>query len=191
MARPRSSSLAPLRRLAAALALTAVSVALPAYAATYWTLPEVLKSFFTSSKKVTYKKITLDEPTADEIGKKLGAPIKREWVVYVAESDGRRDGFAIKDQEKGMHEPIDFAVQFTPSGVIERVEILEYREPYGDEVRSSRFREQFKGKSASDPLTAGKDIDIVSGATISSRSVALGAKRDILVLTAAMKSGSL
>lgn len=191
MASFRSPFLPPLRRVASALALAAGLVAVPAYAATYWTLPEVLKSFFSSSKKVSYKKFTLDEATAEEIGKKIGAPIKRDWVVYVAETDGRRDGFAIKDQEKGMHEPIDYAVQFSSSGAIERVEILEYREPYGDEVRSPRYREQFKGKTASDAITAGKDIDIISGATISSRSVALGAKRDTLVLTAALKSGSL
>jgi Na+-translocating ferredoxin:NAD+ oxidoreductase RnfG subunit len=178
-------------RAAAVIVAAAGLAAVPAYAATYWTLPDVLKSFFSGSKKVSYKKISLDDATAAEIGKKLGSPIKREWVVYVAETDGRRDGFAIKDHEKGMHEPIDFAVQFTPAGMIERIEILEYREPYGDEVRGSRFRAQFKGKTARDPITAGQDIDIVSGATISSRSVAFGAKRDTLVLSAALQSGGL
>jgi Na+-translocating ferredoxin:NAD+ oxidoreductase RnfG subunit len=175
--------------VAAALAVGLVAV--PAHGATYWTVPDVLKSFFAESKKVSYKKIALDEATAAEIGKKLGAPIKRDWVVYVAETDGRRDGFAIKDEEKGLHEPIDYAVQFAMSGAVERIEILEYREAYGDEVRGQRFRAQFKGKTASDPLVAGKDIDIVSGATISSRSVTLGVKRDALVLTAALKNGSL
>jgi hypothetical protein len=64
-------------------------------------------------------------------------------------------------------------------------------EPYGDEVRSDRFRAQFQGKTAGDPITAGKDIDIVSGATISSRSMALGVKRDALILQTALKNGSL
>ena len=180
-----------LARATAGAALAATLIAAPAHAATYWTVPDVLKSFFSASKKVSYRKIALDEATAAEIGKKLGAPVKREWIVYVAETDGRRDGYAIKDEEKGMHEPIDYAVRFSTAGAVERIEILEYREAYGDEVRGERFRAQFKGKTASDPIVAGKDIDIVSGASISSRSVALGVKRDTLVLTAALKNGSL
>jgi Na+-translocating ferredoxin:NAD+ oxidoreductase subunit G len=179
-----------LAHLATATALACLAAALPAYGATYWTVPTVLKSFFERSKKVGYRKVSLSDADADEIAKKLGASIKRDWVVYVAESDGRHDGYA-KDEERGMHEPIDFAVKFSASGAVDRIEILEYREAYGDEVRGDRFRAQFKGKTASDPITAGKDIDIVSGASISSRSVALGVKRDALVLQLALKRGIL
>ncbi len=180
------------RALAGALAAGALLAVLPAYAATYWTVPGVMKSFFSSSKRVTFKRVTLPEATAAEIAKKLGTgSVRREWVIYLGETDGRLDGYAIVDDEKGMHEPIDFAVRFTPKGAVERVEVMVYREPYGDEVRSDRFRAQFQGKTAGDPITAGKDIDIVSGATISSRSMALGVKRDALVLQTALKSGSL
>jgi len=172
----------------AAFALGASS----AYAATYWKVEGLLKSFFQGSKRVHYKDITLSDAAASDIAKKLGiGAVKRDWKVYVGEHDGQRDGFAIVDQEKGMHEPIDFAVRFSTAGVVERIEILVYREAYGDEVRGDRFRAQFRGKTANDPITAGKDIDIVSGASISSRSVALGVKRDALVLQAAIKNGSL
>jgi Na+-translocating ferredoxin:NAD+ oxidoreductase subunit G len=186
---PAAFSRTPLRALAVAALL---AVAVPAYAATYWTVPTVLKSFFERSKKVGYRRVTLSDPAAEEIAKKIGvADLKREWTVYLAEGDGGLDGYAIVDEEKGMHEPIDFAVQFSDKGAVERVEILVYREAYGDEVRAPRFRAQFHGKTASDPIAVGKDIDIVSGASISSRSVALGVKRDALVLQAAKKSGAL
>jgi Na+-translocating ferredoxin:NAD+ oxidoreductase subunit G len=189
---PRPRIARRLRLAAGALATAAILAALPAYAATYWTVPGVMKSFFTSSKRVTYKRITLPDPAASEIAKKIGvASLKRDWVVYVGETDGKLDGYAIVDDEKGMHEPIDFAVRFSPKGAVERVEVLVYREAYGDEVRGERFRSQFQGKTANDAITAGKDIDIVSGASISSRSMALGVKRDTLVLQAALKSGSL
>jgi electron transport complex protein RnfG len=178
-------------RLAAAGVISGVLVALPASGATYWTVPGVLKSFFAQSKRVSYRKLSLNASDAANIAEKSGAAVKREWVVYTAESDGKPDGYAIKDEEKGMHEPIDFAVKFTTSGAVERIEIMEYREAYGDEVRGDRFRAQFKGKTASDPITAGRDIDIVSGASISSRSVALGVKRDALILELALKSGNL
>lgn len=172
--------------------LAMLAVATPAHATTYWTVPAVLKSFFAQSKKVTHRRVTLSEEGATALAAKLGAPLaKNEWVVYVGETDGRTDGYAIVDAEKGMHELIDFAVRFSPTGAVERVEVLEYREPYGDEVRRERFRAQFSGKTAADPLTVGQDIDIVSGASISSRSMAVGIKRDALVLAEALKSGAL
>jgi electron transport complex protein RnfG len=52
-----------------------------------------------------------------------------------------------------------------------------YREPRGDEVRDARFRKQFEGKTAQDPLRLDRDIDAVSGATISSASTAVAVRR--------------
>jgi Na+-translocating ferredoxin:NAD+ oxidoreductase RnfG subunit len=193
-ANPFSKARPSARRIRGALFVIAAVVgsAMPAYAATYWTPRAILSSFFSKSKLVTHKKVTLDDESAKQIAKRLGLPtLKTEWEVYWGERDGERDGFAVLDSEKGMHEPIDFAVRFTMNGAVDRVEILEYREAYGDEIRGDRFRAQFKGKTANDPIAVGKDIDIVSGASISSRSIAIGVKRDALILQTALKSGSL
>ena len=190
----RPSALAGLsaraRNSIVALVVAAIAlVAVPAHATTYWTVPAVMKSFFPSSKKVSYKRVTLGPTETAEIAKRLGVEsIKRDWVVYYGETDGRRDGYAMVDEEKGMHDPIDFAVRFTEAGVVDRVEVMVYREAYGEEIRSPRFRAQFGGKSGGDAITAGKDIDVISGASISSKSMALGVKRGVLVLQAAMKS---
>ena len=183
----------PLRTaIATLLCAASVFAALPADAATYWTVPDLMKSFFASSKKVTYKRVSLADSEATDIAKRLGVEsIKRDWLVYYGESDGRRDGYAIVDAEKGMHEAIDFAVRFTDGGAVARIEVMAYREAYGDEIRSARFRAQFSGKTASHAITAGKDIDIVSGASISCRSIAVGIKRDVLVLETALKNRSL
>lgn len=177
----------------AALFCAALGLAtVPADAATYWTVPAVMKSFFPASEKVTYKRVSLADTEAAEIAKRLGLDsIKREWVIYFGESDGSRDGYAIVDGEKGMHEPIDFAVRFARSGVVDRIEIMAYREAYGGEIRSERFRAQFRGKTSTDPITAGRDIDVISGASISSRSLAAGVRRDVLVLQTALKNRSL
>src|SRR5262245_2946653 len=138
------------------LSLVVFLAAIPgvAFAQTYWTVPQVLKSFFATATKVGHRRISLSEKKAAEIAKKLGvSSIKKDWVVYVGNPDGDKTGYAIVDDEIGMHEPIDYAVQFSTAGTVERIEILVYREPYGDEVRHERFRNQFKGKKASDPMT--------------------------------------
>jgi electron transport complex protein RnfG len=175
--------------LPAALLLALLGAAVPAHATEYWTLTKLLGEFFAGSEHVTFKPVTLSDADAAAIEKKLGAPVKRSWSVYFGTVGDRRTGYAIRDAEIGLHEPIDFGVRFGLGGGVERVEIMAYREPYGDEIRQDRYRRQFVGKTAADPITAGKDIDIISGATYSSRSVALGVKRDTLVLDAALKNG--
>jgi electron transport complex protein RnfG len=175
--------------LPAAIVLVLLGASVPAHATEYWTLPKLLGDFFPGTERVRSKPVTLSDADAAAIEKKLGVPVKRDWSVYFGLIGDKPTGFAIHDDEIGLHEPISFGVRFGLGGGVERVEIMAYREPYGDEVRQERFRRQFVGKTAADPITAGKDIDIVSGATYSSKSVALGVKRDTLVLEAALKNG--
>jgi Na+-transporting NADH:ubiquinone oxidoreductase subunit NqrC len=57
------------------------------------------------------------------------------------------------------------------------VEILEYRETYGGEVRNAAWRQQFVGKRFGSGVQLGKDIKNISGATLSSRHVTDGVRR--------------
>jgi Na+-translocating ferredoxin:NAD+ oxidoreductase RnfG subunit len=187
---PRFARRSWLRPSAAAVAAIAL-VTVPAQAAQYWSKLGVLQEFFKTAKtKVAPHTVTLSDAEASAIAKELGVTtISKQWKVYGSEA--KEDGYAVLDAEPGMHELIDFAVRISPNCKVQRVEILEYREAYGDEVREKRFRDQFAGKGCGAPLTAGEDIDIVSGASISSRSVALGVKRDALIVQAAIANGSL
>lgn len=182
------------RRFAAGLLLTILTAAVPAHAVDYWTPTTILTEYFKGAKHVGNKRVTLSDAEAADIAKKLGHPdaskLKRSWAVYYGEAaDGKRMGYAILDAEIGQHELIDFGVKLGLAGSVERVEIMAFREPYGDGVRIERFRNQFIGKTANDPIVAGRDIDIISGATLSSRSLAVGVKRDVLVLQTALKNG--
>lgn len=77
----------------------------------------------------------------------------------------------------GQSKLIGFGVGVTPEGVIRDVEVMVYRETQGDQIREARFRRQFAGKKLEDPIALGKDIDAVSGATISSRSAAYAGRK--------------
>jgi Na+-transporting NADH:ubiquinone oxidoreductase subunit NqrC len=57
------------------------------------------------------------------------------------------------------------------------VEILQYRESYGGEVREPSWLGQFIGKTAASPLKVGSDIRNISGATLSSLHLTEGVKR--------------
>lgn len=96
-------------------------------------------------------------------------------------------GWFIVDQVIGKHEYITFAVGITAGGTVKGIEIMEYRETYGDQVRNPKWRAQFTGKTKAAPLKLDQDIQNISGATLSSRHVTEGVKRLLAVHAIALK----
>jgi hypothetical protein len=86
-------------------------------------------------------------------------------------------GWFIVDQVLGKHELITYALGIDAQGRARGIEILEYHESHGGEVRDAAWRAQFAGKSAADPLQLDRDIRNISGATLSCRHVTDGVKR--------------
>jgi hypothetical protein len=173
-------------RRAAVVAALLVGLLLPGAAraqAVYWTTRDVLADFFHSSDKVTFRKFDLDAGQRARLEARLGYPLpKGSYTVFVASTHDRVDGYAVIDEELGQHLPITFAVKVSPAGAVERQEIVAYREARGDEVRDGRFRAQFVGKTARDALRPGDDVVVISGATISSRAMATGVRRALLLV---------
>lgn len=154
----------------------------------YFTPRDLLADFFRASQNVTYKKVELDAATKQRLQHRLGyTPARSSYTFYVATSGGRVDGYAFIDEEKGEHLPITFAVKLSPEGKVVRQEVVVYREARGDEVRDERFRAQFVGKSARDAIETNQDIVAVSGATISSRAMAVGVKRAVVLFDELVK----
>jgi Na+-translocating ferredoxin:NAD+ oxidoreductase RnfG subunit len=77
----------------------------------------------------------------------------------------------------GKHLYIDYAVALNTAGAVQRVEILEYRESYGGEIRSPSWLAQFVGKTSGSSLRINGDIRNIAGATLSSAHVTEGVKR--------------
>ncbi len=150
--------------------------------ATYFTPRALLAEFFPKSQLVTYQKFELSAAQRSRVEGLLGYSLKKtSYTLYIAKTGEHVDGYAILDEENGQHLPISFAVKLSPSGAVERQEVMVYRERYGDEVRDPRFRQQFVGKTANDPLRPGEEVIAVSGATISSRAMALGVRRTLVL----------
>ena len=97
---------------------------------------------------------------------------RRERVWRVSQG-----GWFIVDQVLGKHELITYALGMEADGRARGIEILEYRESHGGEVRDTAWRAQFAGKSAADPLQLNRDIRNISGATLSCRHITDGVKR--------------
>lgn len=93
-------------------------------------------------------------------------------------------GYFVVDQVIGKHEQIKYAVGINSNGTVKQIEILEYNESYGYEVRNAAWRRQFVGKSAASPLRLNVDIKNISGATLSSKHITEGVKRILQSLKA-------
>jgi len=136
-------------------AAVVASLASPAYAVEYLTIAQ--------SQKLSF-------PSATEF-----VPIDvQAWKVA---SDGKEAGRYVVDRVIGKHLYIDYAVTLDAGGRVQRVDILQYREAYGSEVRDRGWLNQFVGKSSANPLQVGVDIRNISGATLSSHHLTEGIKR--------------
>ncbi len=169
----------PARLISTVAFLAVLAMAIGAQAQqTYWETEELLVDFFPDADRITYFRGDLATTDLDVLERRLGYRAERStWTVFVALVGDEVAGYAVIDEEQGQHEPITFAVRLSPESVIDRVEVVVYREHYGDEIRDRRFRAQFVGRDWHDDLRLGRDIVAVSGATISSRSLAVGARR--------------
>ena len=151
---------------------------------------EALKIIFHDSKEIISEKKTLSPDRKMALEKKIGTKLEKDtWNFYIAKSDGKIDGYAVIDNEVGKTDPITFLTAITPQGEVKEVEILVYREAYGSEVKEKRFLKQYEGKKNEDPIRLGQDIRPITGATLSSRAISVGVKRDLLVWNEFFGSG--
>jgi len=94
---------------------------------------------------------------------------------YPAKKEGTLVGTAVRTFAKGFGEEIVIMVGFDVDGKIVNTTVIKHKETpgLGSKMSTSKFRDQFKGKSIpSDGLKVKKDkgeIDAISAATISSR----------------------
>ncbi len=86
-------------------------------------------------------------------------------------------GYVFVDEVVGRQDFITYAVGIDAAGKLRPVEILEYRESHGGEIRNKRWLAQFSGRSAQGELRFRTDIKNIAGATLSSEHVTAGVRR--------------
>jgi Na+-translocating ferredoxin:NAD+ oxidoreductase RnfG subunit len=175
----------------AALAAASMGAA-PAFAIDYMNAEQARKLFFPAAAKWQDKVVTLDAAQLRSVAERAGMPARSAaWSLSNALDDkGAVIGTVVVDQVIGKFELITYAVGLDRSGAIAGIEILSYRESHGSEIRLPAWRRQFAGKSLAQPIKAGEDIAIISGATLSCNHVTDGVRR-IVALVAMLRDGGL
>ena len=156
-----------------AVPVLAVSGALPSYAVTYLTVEQAQQAIFPGAN-LTSADVKLTDAQRKAIEKISGVrvrhPDQKIWKVAGG-------GWFILDEVIGKHEFITYAVGLNADGSVKQVEVMDYRETYGYEIRNEKWRAQFVGKTGRSKLKLDDDIKNVSGATLSCRHITDGVKR--------------
>jgi len=161
-----------------------VAVASPAYAKVYLSVEQAQQLMYPGAT-FTAQPLSLTDAQVKAIEKSSDTNVLSRQIQLWKVSTG---GWIIVDQVVGKHEFIPIAVALDDSGAVKGIEILEYREAYGEQVRNPQWLAQFTGKHDGDTLRLTKDIQNISGATLSSKHITDGVRRLLATYAIAIAS---
>ena len=151
----------------------ALTISVPAHATVYLTVEQAQALMF-PGEALTQDFRTLTDAQVSAIEDASDTNVRDETLRAWKASGG---GWFIVDQVVGKHEFIPIALALDANGAVKDIEILEYRESYGGEVRNPKWRAQFTGKQNGATLQLTEDIQNISGATLSSKHITDGVRR--------------
>lgn len=176
--------------MAAGLAAVVLLPRLAWPVAVYMTEEEAALLVLPNAASFELKTLSLNVEQAERVYRKLGKKPAASTVSYYAVFDSERRclGAAFPVDVIGKERPISFMIGVGIGGAIEGIEVMVYRESEGSAIRAARFRSQFKGKLIGDSLKVGRDIQNISGATLSSRATSHAAKTALSLYQVAVQA---
>jgi Na+-translocating ferredoxin:NAD+ oxidoreductase RnfG subunit len=172
-------------QLLAALAALATIAPCASAQGVLLTADQALHEIFPEAARTSVEHRAIDAETQQRLEQKLGRHIYERAldVTKVFDAGGTFRGYTVVTEEVGKYKPITFMVGVTPQLAVHDVAVMVYRESHGGDVKRKRFLDQYRGKTADDPIDTNRDIINISGATISVRSMNAGVKRVLTELT--------
>lgn len=166
------------------LALPVAALVAPsAFAVQYLTVDQAQKAIF-PGKSFTAAPVKLTSAQRKAITQHSGVRVLRDEQPVWRVNGG---GWFILDEVVGKHEFITYAVGLNADGSVKQIEIMDYRETYGGQIRDEKWRAQFAGRTARSTLKLDRDIKNISGATLSCRHITDGVKRLLAFYEVALK----
>jgi len=130
---------------------------------------KVLKEITNTFETNQFELVMLDIP--NELDAQLPASMQRN--MRRIDSQGALLGFAYTGSARSKSANFEYLILFDKQVRIVHSKVLVYREEYGGEIGSKRWLRQFNGKGGQDRVSVHTNIDAISGATISVRSMTI------------------
>jgi Na+-translocating ferredoxin:NAD+ oxidoreductase RnfG subunit len=159
-------------------AIVAVVPASLAIASSYLTVEAAQRALFPQAQEFTPLSLTPTTAQLSLIARAAGPQAAHgELRAWAVKRDGAVIGHVFVDNVVGRQDFITYAVGIDAQGALKPVEILEYRESHGGEIRNARWLAQFEGRRSPESLRFRADIKNIAGATLSSEHVTAGVRR--------------
>ena len=100
-----------------------------------------------------------------------------ELYYWTISNNDTTIAYALLDNVLGKSMPITFLVIMGIDGRIINLDVIKYREAYGGEVDNKNWLAQFTNSTDTSQFIVGKNIDGISGATISVNSLSKGIQK--------------
>ena len=156
---------------------------LPSFGIVYFTREEAARRLLPEADALQEEEIALTPEQKEAVQQRLGGKIKEtHYTVWIGTRQGTPVGYGVVLDVTGKEQPITFMVAVSPVGAILGIDVLVYRESQGSEIRAGYFMRQFTGKTLAASLKLNRDIDSISGATLSSRSTTHAAKKALALV---------
>ncbi|MCW3788034.1 FMN-binding protein [Plebeiibacterium sediminum] len=102
------------------------------------------------------------------MGKFFELKANENKFIYIGRVNScRAGGCAVDNHNSGPSEYFDYLVCFSANGMVEGVKVFNYAATHGYEIVAKGWLKQFSGYSSEQNLEVGKNVDSISGATIS------------------------
>lgn len=149
----------------------------PARAKLFHSQEEALVLAFPEADRITKKVHILSDGEVAAIESMARSRVETRLVaIHTAYRDGELLGYAHIDVHTVRTKPEGFMVVLRPDGSVSDVEILAFYEPL-EYLPTSSWYDRFTGKARDDRLRVGRDVDAVTGATLSARAATEGVRR--------------
>ena len=102
---------------------------------------------------------------------------RNELYYWTISNNDTTIAYALMDNVLGKSMPITFLVIMGIDGRIINLDVIKYREAYGGEVDNKNWLAQFTNSTDTSQFIVGKNIDGISGATISVNSLSKGIQK--------------
>jgi len=133
---------------------------------------------FSDNVNLSMHTLTLPPALKSKVQNNVKQIFYRDNLYYwnIANEDSTL-AYAFLDNVIGKSMPITFVVIINPKGNIIASHVVKYREAYGGEVGNKNWLSQFNKLTDSSKYIVGKNIDGISGATISVNSLSKGIQK--------------
>lgn len=161
----------------------------PAFANEYMSIEQAQQVMFAKATHFNPTFLEFSDAQREQI--QTLTEVKQRWKtqqIWQVMQNQQMLGWFMVDKVIGKHEFITYALALNPQGAVISIEILDYRESYGDEVRMAPWRQQFLGAQSANQIRFIKDIANISGATLSCRNVTNGVRRLLTIYELFLKT---